>query len=87
LLELLGQVDRKFLINLKGPFMHGRWQLFSPTMLVEVGESLLKRWVALYALASVWRRREREKHMRTRSPHLASLGWAGPSGAWRGLAR
>jgi hypothetical protein len=42
-LELLGQAHRKFLINLKGPFMYGGWQLFSATLLVEVEESLLKR--------------------------------------------
>jgi hypothetical protein len=33
--------------------MHGEWQLFNPTMLVEVEGSLLIRWIALYALASV----------------------------------
>jgi hypothetical protein len=33
--------------------MHGGWQLFSPTLLVEMEESLLIRWVALYALVSV----------------------------------
>jgi hypothetical protein len=44
--------------------MHGEWQHFTPTLLVEVEESLLKRWGALYALASVWRRGEREKYMR-----------------------
>jgi hypothetical protein len=37
-------------------FIHGGWQLFSPTLLVEMDESLLIRWVALYALASMWRR-------------------------------
>jgi hypothetical protein len=36
--------------------MHGGWQLFSPTLLVEVEGRLLIRCVALYALASVWRR-------------------------------
>jgi hypothetical protein len=33
--------------------MHGGWQLFSPTLLVEVEESLLLRWVAIYTLVSV----------------------------------
>jgi hypothetical protein len=33
--------------------MHGEWQLFSPTFLMEMEGSLLIRWVALYALASV----------------------------------
>jgi hypothetical protein len=32
----------KFLINLKGTFIHGGRQLFSPTFLVEVEGSLLK---------------------------------------------
>jgi hypothetical protein len=27
--------------------MHGGWQLFNPTLLMEVEESLLIRWVAL----------------------------------------
>jgi hypothetical protein len=53
--------------------MHGGWQLFSPTLLVEIEGSLLIRWVTLYALVSVWRRGERGKHTRvlTRlaSPH------------------
>jgi hypothetical protein len=40
-LELLGLAHREFLINLKGPFMHGEWQLFSPTLLVEVEGRLL----------------------------------------------
>jgi hypothetical protein len=31
-----------FLINLKGPFMHGGRHLFSPILLVEVEGSLLK---------------------------------------------
>jgi hypothetical protein len=35
--------------------MHGGWQLFSPTLLVEIEGSLLIRWVTLYALASAWR--------------------------------
>jgi hypothetical protein len=42
--------------------MHGGWRLFSLTLLMEVEESLLKRWVALYALATMWRRGERDKH-------------------------
>jgi hypothetical protein len=53
--------------------MHGEWQLFSPTLLVEVEGSLLIRWVALYALASVWRRGEREEHTRALA-RLASPG-------------
>jgi hypothetical protein len=36
--------------------MHGGWQLFSPTLQVEVEGSILMRWVALYAHADVWRR-------------------------------
>jgi hypothetical protein len=47
---------------------------------VKVEGSLLIRWIALYALARVWRRREREKHTRA----LARL--AGPGVAWRGEA-
>jgi hypothetical protein len=46
--------------------MHGGWQLFSPTLLVEMEGSLLIRWVALYILASVWSRGERGKHTRAR---------------------
>jgi hypothetical protein len=46
--------------------MHGGWQLFSPTLLVEVERSLLKRWVALYTLARVWMREQREKHTQVR---------------------
>jgi hypothetical protein len=43
-------------------------------LLVKVEGSLQKRWVALYALASVWRR-EREKQMCTLiSPHRAWRG-------------
>jgi hypothetical protein len=44
--------------------MHGGWQLFSPTLLVEVERILLIRWISLYAHAIVWRRGEREKHTR-----------------------
>jgi hypothetical protein len=80
LLELLSQAHRKFLINIKGSFMHGGWQLFSLNLLVEVEESLLIRWVTLYALASVWRRGEWEKHTCVLA-HLAGLGRA-----WRGEA-
>jgi hypothetical protein len=56
--------------------MHGGWQLFSPTLLVEMEGSLLIRWVALYALASVWKRGERGKHTRAlaRSPRLIGPG-------------
>jgi hypothetical protein len=65
--------------------MHGGWQLFSPTLLVQMERSLLIRWVALYALASVWRRVEQEKHTceltRLASPHLAGRGVA-----WQGEA-
>jgi hypothetical protein len=60
--------------------MHGGWQLFSPTLLVEVEGSLLKWWVAICALARVWRRGEREKHMSTLA-HLAR-----PGGVWCGMA-
>jgi hypothetical protein len=56
--------------------MHGGWQLFSPTLLVEVEGSLLIRWIALYALISVWRREERGKHTRARS--LTLPRWARP---------
>jgi hypothetical protein len=73
-LELLGLIHRKFLINLKCPFMHGEWQLFSHTLLVEVEGSLLIMLAALYALANVWRRGEMEKHARTRSPRLVRWG-------------
>jgi hypothetical protein len=45
----------------KGSFMHGGGQLFSPTFLVKVERSLLKEWVALYALVRVWSRGERKK--------------------------
>jgi hypothetical protein len=56
--------------------MHGGWQLFSPTLLVEMEGRLLIWWVTLYVLTSVWRRGEREKH--TRAPtRLASPGGAG----------
>jgi hypothetical protein len=66
-LKLLGLTYREFLINLKGQFMHGGYQLFSPTLLMGVEGSILIWWVALYALTSVWRRGEREKHMHTRA--------------------
>jgi hypothetical protein len=72
----LGQAHREFIINLKGPFMHGGWQLFSLTMLVGLEGSLLKRWVALYILARVWRRGEREKYTRALA-RLTSPGLAG----------
>jgi hypothetical protein len=63
--------------------MHGGWQIFSPTLLVEVEGSLLKRRVGLYALVRVWRRGERVKHMLMLAC-LTSLGWAGHCMAWRG---
>jgi hypothetical protein len=59
--------------------MYGGWQLFSLTLLVEIEGSLFIRWVALYALASVWRREEKGKHTRARSSRRA--------GPWRGEAR
>jgi hypothetical protein len=62
--------------------MHGWWQLFSPTMLVEVEWSLLIRWVAPYALTSVWRRGERGKHTRV----LARLASPGGAGVGQGVA-
>jgi hypothetical protein len=65
--------------------MHDGWQLFSPTLLVEMEGNLLIRWVALYALVSVWRRGERGKHTRAFA-RLASPGRAGAGcgdGAWR----
>jgi hypothetical protein len=42
LLSLSHMEFQIFLINLKGPFMHGGRQLFSPILLVEVEGSLLK---------------------------------------------
>jgi hypothetical protein len=65
--------------------MHGGRQLFSPTLLVEVEGSLLKKWIALYALASVWRRGEREKYTHVLA-RLASPGWAGRGGVGCGVA-
>jgi hypothetical protein len=50
---------------------------------LEVERSLLKRWVALYAIAMVCRRGEREKHTRS----LTLPYRAGPGVAWRGVAR
>jgi hypothetical protein len=65
--------------------MHGGWQLFSLTLLVEMEESLLIRWVALYALAIVWMRGEMEEiHALA---HLTGPGRAGHGVAWRGEAR
>jgi hypothetical protein len=58
--------------------MHVGWQFFSLTLLIEVDGSKLIRCVALYSLASVWRRGEREKHVCT----LARI--ASPGVAWRG---
>jgi hypothetical protein len=81
MLELLGQAHRKFLIipnKSQSIFMHGGWQLFSPTLFGEVEGIILKRWVALYAVASMWSRGEREKHTRARSlPQWSGAGrWA-----------
>jgi hypothetical protein len=45
--------------------------------------SLLIKWIALYALANMWRRGETEKHMCS----FASSHRAGQGRAWRGLAR
>jgi hypothetical protein len=61
--------------------MHDGWELFTPTLLVEVEENLLIRCVALHTLARVWRRGKIGKHMHALA-HLASLGRA-----WRGEAR
>jgi hypothetical protein len=58
--------------------MYGGSQLFSSTLLVEMEGNLLMRWVALYALTSVWRRGERKTHTRA----LARL-----AGARRGDGR
>jgi hypothetical protein len=58
--------------------MHGGRQLFSLTLLVEVEGNLMKQWVALYALARVWRRGAREKHT-----HVFT-GLTLPGVAWRG---
>jgi hypothetical protein len=63
----------KFLINIKGSFMPGGWQFFSLIWLVGMEGSLLRWWVALYILARVWRREEREKHTCVLAC-LASLG-------------
>jgi hypothetical protein len=41
-------------------------------LLVEMEGSLLIRWVALYALAIIWRRGERGKHIRALA-HLAEV--------------
>jgi hypothetical protein len=41
-LDLLGLAHIEFLINLKNSFIYCGWQLFSPTLLIEVEESLLK---------------------------------------------
>jgi hypothetical protein len=53
-----------------------------------VEESLLIRWVALYALISVWRRGERGKHTGAlASSRLDGLGRAGRGVAWHCEAR
>jgi hypothetical protein len=46
-------------------------------LLVEVEGSLLKMWVALYALANVWRREEMEKYtcMLARLASPSGVGW------------
>jgi hypothetical protein len=62
--------------------MHGGWQLFSRTLLVEVEGSLLIRLVALYALVSVEERRKGETHACAPLPSLAGLGWVGWGVAW-----
>jgi hypothetical protein len=59
--------------------MHGGWQLFSSTLLVEVRKSLLIKWIALYALISMWRRGQREKHtcaLARRAGHGVVRRWA-----------
>jgi hypothetical protein len=61
--------------------MHGEWQIFSPTLLVKMEGSIIIRFVALYALARVWRRGERKKDMCARSSRLVGRG-----GAWHGEA-
>jgi hypothetical protein len=61
--------------------MYGGWQIFSLTLLVEIEGSLLIRWVALYTLASVWRRVERVKHTCALA-RLAGLGQAGRDVVW-----
>jgi hypothetical protein len=66
--------------------MHSGWQLFNPTLLVEVEGSLFKRWVALYELVRVWRRGEREKHMRMLA-RVTSPGRAGRGGVAQGNGR
>jgi hypothetical protein len=43
--------------------------------------NLLIRWVALYALVSVWRGAERKKHAHARSLHLVRL-WRGEARRW-----
>jgi hypothetical protein len=62
----------------KGPFPrpNGGWQLFSPTLLVEVNKSLLIRWVAC-TCKYVDDRRNGETLARVRLPHLV-----GPDVAW-----
>jgi hypothetical protein len=60
--------------------MHDGWQLFSPTLLMDVKENLLKRLFALYALVSMRRRGESEKHTHTiASPHGDGAMGAGNS--------
>jgi hypothetical protein len=57
--------------------MHGVCQLFSHTLLVEMEERLLIRWVILYALTSVRRRGEKEKHTRALTRLISpGVAWA-----------
>jgi hypothetical protein len=53
MLELLGLAHQEFLINLKVTFMYDVWELFNPTLLMDIEERLFIRWVVLYALTSV----------------------------------
>jgi hypothetical protein len=64
-------------MNLKGSFMYNGCQFFSPTLLIKIERSLLKRCVTLYALTRVWRRGEKEKHIRMLTRR------AGQGVAWR----
>jgi hypothetical protein len=61
--------------------MHG-----GPTLLMEMEGSLLIRWVALYALASVWMRGERGEYTCTLAL-LAGPGWGRAMGVGARCAR